>query len=116
MAMRFAACKKKIKALASRLSLTALALAMGLGAAGAVFHPGLLDVMQPKANASGLACEATVDGRMPVARGVTVEPHWLMRQSSSNDAPAERIESLIDQAIHRGVNESVFLPFCNFPH
>lgn len=78
MAMHFAACKQKIKAVAARLSLAALALAMGIGAAGAVFHPGLLDVMRPSASASVFACKATAGEARPAARDVTVEPQKLL--------------------------------------
>ena len=82
MAMRFAACKQKIKAVAARLSLAALALAMGIGAAGAIFHPSLLDVMRPSASASVFACKATAGKAMPAAHDVTVEPQKLIRVTS----------------------------------
>ena len=80
MAMRFAACKQKIKAVAARLSLAALALAMGIGATGAVFHPGLLDVMRPSASASVFACKSTAGEAMPAARDVTVESQKLISE------------------------------------
>src|SRR5437016_13281961 len=101
MVMRFAACKQKIKAVAARLSLTALALAMGIGATGAVFHPGLLDVMRPSASASVFACKSTADEAMAAARDVTVEPQMRMRQSLNNDSEAEGIVILVNTPIHR---------------
>lgn len=116
MAERGTACKQKIKAIAARLSLAALALAMGLGAAGAIFHPGLLDVMRPSVRASVFACEPAVGDAAQGPRDVAVEPQRLMRQSSNKEAAAESIERLINTAIHRTVNESLLLPYCNFPH
>lgn len=116
MAQRSTPCKQQIKAIAARLSLAALALAMGLGAAGAIFHPGLLDVMRPAAKASVFACKPAAGDAAQGPRDMAVEPQSLMRQSSSNDAAAERIEILINTTIHRTVNESLLLPYCNFPH
>jgi hypothetical protein len=74
MAQHSAACKQKIKAIAARLSLAALALAMGMGAAGAIFHPGLLDVMRPSAKASLFACKPAAGDAVQGPRGMTVEP------------------------------------------
>ena len=76
--MRFAACKQKIKAVAARCALAALALAMGMGAAGAIFHPGLLDVMRPSASASVFACKTTAEKLVPAAHDVVVEPQKLI--------------------------------------
>src|ERR1043165_1385841 len=76
--MRFAVCKQKIKAVAARFGLAALALAMGMGAAGAIFHPGLLGVMQPSASASVFACKTTAEKLMPAAHDVVIEPQKLM--------------------------------------
>lgn len=45
--MRFAVFKLRIRAVAAYLSLIVLALAMGIGVATAIFHPGLLDALQP---------------------------------------------------------------------
>src|SRR5262249_27258752 len=45
--MRFTVFKLRMRVVAARLSLIVLALAMGIGAAGAIFHPGLLDALQP---------------------------------------------------------------------
>ena len=59
MAMRQATFKFHIRIVAARLSIVVLALAMGIGAAGAIFHPRLLNAMQRPASASGLACKAT---------------------------------------------------------
>lgn len=102
--MRFAAFTRKIKAVAARLSIAALALAMGMGAAGAIFHPGLLDVMRPSASASVFACKATAGDAMPAAHDAAVEPQKLVRQSLSNDS------TLLIRVW--GVRP----PFCNLPH
>src|SRR4051794_39106225 len=67
MAMRLAACKPKIKAVAARFGLAALALAMGIGATGAIFHPGLLNVMRPTASASVFACKTAAGKLVPAA-------------------------------------------------
>jgi hypothetical protein len=82
MAMRLAAYKEKIKAVAARLSLAALALAMGIGATSAIFHPRLLDVMRPSASASVFACKATDGDAMPAAHDMPVEPQKLIRVTS----------------------------------
>jgi hypothetical protein len=76
MAMRFTACKQKIKAVAARLSMAALALAMGIGATSAIFHPGLLDVMRPSASAFVLITDGDA---MPPAHGKVIEPQKLIK-------------------------------------
>ena len=110
MAMRFAAYKQKIKAVAARLSLAALVLAMGIGATSAIFHPGLLDVMRPSASASVFACKATAGEAMPAASSIASEPQTLMRQSLNNDSAVEEVEILINTAIHRGERWAVQSP------
>ncbi|MEN3333710.1 MAG: hypothetical protein V7641_3075 [Blastocatellia bacterium] len=82
MAMRYAACKPRIKAVAARFGLAALALAMGIGAAGAIFHPGLLDVMRPSASASVFACKTTAGKLLPAAHDLVIEPQKLIRVTS----------------------------------
>ena len=65
--MRFAVFKIHLRAVAARLSLAALALAMGIGGAAAISHPGLLDALQPSLNASGFACKSTAGKLLPTA-------------------------------------------------
>jgi hypothetical protein len=74
-AMRFAACKQKIKAIAVRLSMAGLALAMGVGVTGAIFHPGLFDLARPSASASVLITDGDA---MSPAHGKVIESQKLI--------------------------------------
>jgi hypothetical protein len=106
MAMRYAAFRT-IKAVAARLSMAALALALGIGATSAIFHPRLFDAMRPSASASGFACKKTAGDTMPAALDIAIEPQRRLRQSLNNNSGEARIELLLHTAIHRNAGQAV---------
>lgn len=77
--MRFVAFKQNIKTVASWLGIVALALALGIGATSAMLHPGLLDVMQPSADAAVFNNKTTTDDSLSEAPLIADEAKgpWL---------------------------------------